>query len=88
LHRHPVDTPGLGTADQGNRGPILRLNPQQRGDDVFAPSGRATELCWPLTLDERAIMLAALEDPPEELTELRALLLNEHEWRQREGLDP
>ena len=28
-----------------------------------------------------------LEDPPEGLAELRAVLLNEHQWRQREGLD-
>ena len=33
-------------------------------------------------------MLAALEDPPPELAELRAVLVNEHQWRQREGLDP
>ena len=39
-----------------------------------------------LTIDERAIILAALEDPPDGLAELRAVLLNEHEWRQREGL--
>jgi hypothetical protein len=41
-----------------------------------------------LTIDERAIILGSLEDPPEGLSELRAVLLNEHEWRQREGLDP
>ena len=38
-----------------------------------------------LTIDERAIILAALEDPPDGLVELRAVLLNEHEWRQHEG---
>jgi hypothetical protein len=32
-------------------------------------------------------MLAALDDPPQELAELRAVVLNEHQWRQREGLD-
>jgi hypothetical protein len=31
-----------------------------------------------LTIEERAIILAALEDPPDGLTELRAVLLNEH----------
>ena len=41
-----------------------------------------------LTIDERAVILAALEDPPERLAELRGVLLNEHEWRQRGGLDP
>ena len=40
-----------------------------------------------LTLGERAVMLAAFEDPPPELTELRAVLLNDHEWRRREGID-
>jgi hypothetical protein len=39
-----------------------------------------------LTIDERAIILAALEDPPDGLAELRAVLVNEHEWRRREGL--
>jgi hypothetical protein len=40
-----------------------------------------------LSLDERALMLSALEDPPQELAELRAVLLNDHQWRQGEGLD-
>lgn len=40
-----------------------------------------------LTIDDRAIILAALEDPPEGLAELRGVLMNEHEWRKREGLD-
>ena len=39
-----------------------------------------------LKIDERAIILAALEDPPEGLAELRGVLMNEHQWRQREGL--
>ncbi len=34
-----------------------------------------------LTLDERALMLSALEDPPEALAELRAVLLADHQWR-------
>ena len=41
-----------------------------------------------LTIDERTIILSTLEDPLEGLNELRAVLLNEFEWRQREGLDP
>ena len=40
-----------------------------------------------LTLDERAHLLAALEDPPQELAELRAVLLADHQWRRAEGLD-
>jgi hypothetical protein len=41
-----------------------------------------------LTIDDRAIILGQLEDAPDGLTELRAVLLNERQWRQREGLDP
>ena len=41
-----------------------------------------------LTIDERGITLGQLEGPPDGLAELRAALLNEHEWRQRTGLDP
>lgn len=40
-----------------------------------------------LTIDERAIILDWLDDPPDGLAELRAVFLNEHEWRTREGLD-
>ena len=40
-----------------------------------------------LTLDESALMLSALEDPPKQLAELRAVLLADHEWRRSEGLD-
>jgi hypothetical protein len=40
-----------------------------------------------LTLDERALMLAALEEPPEELAELHAVLLADHQRRRNEGLD-
>jgi hypothetical protein len=40
-----------------------------------------------LTLDARAIMLSALEDPLQELAELRAVLLADHQWRRSEVLD-
>jgi hypothetical protein len=40
-----------------------------------------------LTLPERAVLLDVLEDPPPELVELRAVLLNDHQWRRSEGLD-
>ena len=39
------------------------------------------------TLDERALLLAALEDPQPELAELRAVLLADHQWRRREGIE-
>jgi hypothetical protein len=40
-----------------------------------------------LTLGERAVLLAALDDPPHELAELRAVLRADHQWRLDEGLD-
>jgi hypothetical protein len=40
-----------------------------------------------LSLDERALMLSAIEDPPQELAELRTVLLADHQWRRSEGLD-
>ena len=40
-----------------------------------------------LTLDERALLLAALEDPPPELAELRAVLLADDQWRRTQGID-
>ena len=39
-----------------------------------------------LEVDEREAILRVLEDGPEEFAELRAVLLQEHVWRQREGL--
>ena len=39
-----------------------------------------------LELDEREAILVLLDDPPVGLEELRAVLLSEWEWRQREGL--
>ncbi len=40
------------------------------------------------SIDERAIILDALEDPQDGLAEWRGVLLNDHQWRHREGLDP
>ena len=39
-----------------------------------------------LTIPERQQVLRALEDPPAGLEELRAVLVQEQEWREREGL--
>jgi hypothetical protein len=33
------------------------------------------------------VILNALDDPPDGLAELRGVLVSEHQWRQREGLD-
>ena len=38
-----------------------------------------------LTIGARAMILATLEDPPDGLAQLRAVLLKEHQWRQRDG---
>ena len=39
-----------------------------------------------LTIADREAILRALDDPSDGLTELRGVLLQEHEWRVREGL--
>ena len=39
-----------------------------------------------LTIQDREAILRALDDPPSALAVLRAVLLNEHEGRVREGL--
>ncbi len=39
-----------------------------------------------LTVDERMVILNTLEDPLRALAELRAVLINEYQWRRREGL--
>jgi hypothetical protein len=46
-------------------------------------AGRAT---FALTVEDRVRILRALEDCPDGLTELRGVLLREHEWRAGEGL--
>jgi hypothetical protein len=40
-----------------------------------------------LDMPERETILLALDEPPSGLEELRAVLLQEHVWRQREGLE-
>jgi len=40
-----------------------------------------------LSIEERIRILYVLDDPPDELAELRGVLINEVEWRRREGLD-
>jgi hypothetical protein len=39
-----------------------------------------------LEVDGRERILRALEECPDELADLRGVLLREHEWRVREGL--
>jgi hypothetical protein len=70
-----------------------------RNDPRGLPTPRADELAdrleqaitddvklLALTIDERAIILNTLDDPPKELAELRAVLLNGHQWREARGL--
>jgi hypothetical protein len=40
----------------------------------------------PLTIPERVAILTVLDDPPEGLAPLGAVLLEEHVWRRREGM--
>ena len=46
----------------------------------------ADRIAVALTIAEREQILRALEDCPDGLSELRGVLLDEHEWRVREGL--
>jgi hypothetical protein len=39
-----------------------------------------------LTIADRDAILGARDDCPDELIELRTVLMNEYEWRRREGL--
>lgn len=39
-----------------------------------------------LTIPDREAILRALEEAPDGLAELRAVLIREHEWRRAEGL--
>jgi hypothetical protein len=50
-----------------------------------AAQERQTKLLG-LSIEDREVILCVLADPPEQLCELRAVLLQEHEWRQREGI--
>jgi len=39
-----------------------------------------------LSIEDREVIPSVLDDPPQQLCELRAVLLQEHEWRRSEGL--
>jgi hypothetical protein len=39
-----------------------------------------------LSIQDREAILRTLDDPPDGLSQLRGVLLREHEWRVREGL--
>lgn len=54
--------------------------------DRFEDCYRREVKVMALDVPERESILAALDDPPAGLEELRAVLLQERVWRQREGL--
>ena len=54
-------------------------------DRLETAYGRETKVLA-LTIPDREKMLAALEDAPADLAELRGMLLRELEWRRAEGL--
>ena len=54
-------------------------------DRLETAYGRETKVLA-LTIPDREKMLAALEDAPADLAELRGVLLRELEWRRAEGL--
>jgi hypothetical protein len=54
-------------------------------DRVETAQERQTKLLG-LSIEDRDVILSILDDPPEPLCELRGVLLEEHEWRRREGL--
>ena len=66
-------------------GSVRRAGAEELADRLERALGDGVALLA-LTIDERAIILATLEDPPKKLAELRAVLMNEHQWREREGL--
>ena len=49
-----------------------------RLDQAIVDSGNDPAAMVALTIDERAVILAALEDPPLGLAERRGVLVNEH----------
>lgn len=60
------------------------------GDDLADRLARAIDdgvRLLSLSIAERAILLIALEDAPEALSDLRAVLVNDLAWRVEEELD-
>jgi hypothetical protein len=56
--------------------------------DRLEDAWRREVKAFALEVDEREASLRVLEDGPEEFGELRGVLLQEHVWRQPEGLSP
>jgi uncharacterized protein (DUF1778 family) len=64
---------------------LARLVDGDLGDKLEDAYGRKVKVLA-LTIEDRELILRALDDPPAGLEELRGVLLREHAWRQREGL--
>jgi hypothetical protein len=65
---------------------LARLVDDEQLADRLEDAYRRDVKVLALTIPERETILAALDDPPAGLTELRALLLRELEWRRTAGL--
>ena len=79
---------GIPVADRD----VLDLTRRLRASG-FVDTAEALELAYDserggvaLTVPDREAIVRVLEDCPDELAELRGVLLREHEWRRREGL--
>jgi len=65
-------------------GPAQRVRVRRAGQTARGCGGAVK--VFALEVDEREAILRVLEHGPAEFAELRAVLLEEHVWRQREGL--
>ncbi len=79
--------PGMGrTANAAS--PLSGFGIRPSRTRIFTARIRRRAVVTSASLDcpsERSLILAALEDQPPELAELRAVLLSQHLWRQAQG---
>ena len=77
---------GLGITDDC----VLHLVTRLRRADFAHQADTLEGLWWRskpgLTIPDRIAVLTVLDDPPKGLAQLRAVLLQEDVWRQREGM--
>ena len=82
-HRRPAR--GRRLAAPALREPMERADDPALADRLETAYGRETKVLA-LTIPEREKILAALDDPPADLAELRGVLLRELAWLRSEGL--